>query len=466
MKEYGVAVFIMLMLILPFQVNADSGEYIIKLKDDFLTEQYKSELKEVNAERRIYVTNSDTLLSEISEYIEAVAPNEEVELIEDVETISLLNAPEDEMYSQMWHMDMINAASAWNLETYGNEIKVAVIDSGCYAHDDLKNNLLPGKNYCDGTEDVSDNNGHGTHVSGIIAAEMNGIGVVGVAPKAKIVPLKCFNTSTTYMNILISAIYDAVDVYDCKIINMSWGMPSGDEFLKEAIEYAYDKGVILVAAVGNDKSSKLYYPAAYECVIGVGSIDKTKVKSSFSQYNESVFVVAPGSDILSTYNDGGYKTMRGTSQATPMVSGLAAILLSADFEKTANDFKQLLASTSEDLGDEGYDVNFGYGLINIDLFMKKALQNTSVYISPVCKKDDVSGVYYFNLTDEECGLMCIKTYFGNGEINRCVSENISLLGKESFFYEYDDENVKYMAWENLNSLMPLGKSRIIGAYSR
>ena len=286
---------------------------------------------------------------------------------------------------------------------------------------------MSGKNYFDGTDDVSDNIGHGTHVSGIIAAEMNSLGIVGTAPNVKIVPLKCFDSSLdTDVDMLISAIYDAVDVYDCQIINMSWGLNADNEFLGEAIRYAYDNGVILVAAVGNSYSSALFYPAAYEYVIGVGSVTSTKAKSSFSQYNESVFVVAPGSGILSTYNDGEYKKLNGTSQSAPMVSGLAAILLSMDDSKTINDFKQLLSSTSEDLGITGYDTKFGYGLINVDLFIEKVLQNSSVYISPLCVEDDVSGVYYFNLTDKEQDLFRVEAYYDNQKMDYCNYENIKL----------------------------------------
>ena len=114
-------------------------------------------------------------------------------------------------------------------------------------HEDLKNNLLEGKNYLTGTTDVTDNNGHGTHVSGIIAAEMNEIGVVGVAPKAKIVPLKCFDpTHSTSVEDILAPIYDAVDVYDCDVINMSIGFTGYSTKLARAITYATNNGVIVV----------------------------------------------------------------------------------------------------------------------------------------------------------------------------------------------------------------------------
>lgn len=465
MKKYGI-VFIMLMLVLlpAFKASADSGGYMIKIRSNFPLEQYQADLKEINAEKGLYALQNGELLDELSEYIETAAANDKVSLIEDFKPVSLYSEPEDKFYSQMWQLDMINITAAWDLETYGNGIRVAVIDSGCYPHDDLKSNLLTGKNYFDKTEDVSDNDGHGTHVAGIIAAEMNDMGVVGIAPKAKIVPLKCFDPSKqTGLDMIIGAIYDAVDVYGCKIINMSWGTDGDNPFLREAIKYAYDKGVILVAAVGNSGSDALYYPAAYDYVIGVGAVTPEKAKASFSQYNEAVFVVAPGLEILSTYNDGGYIYYNGTSQAAPMVAGLAAVMLSMDDDKTSADFRQLLLTTSEDLGDTGYDTQFGYGLINTDSFIKTVLQDKQVYISPLSVKDDVSGVYYFNLTDKERNMLCIKAYYDNLRMDCCTSESVTLSGNESFVYECTEnaKDVKYMAWDKPDSLAPLGKVRVI-----
>ena len=463
MKKCGI-ILIILIFIPFFRVSADSGGYLIKIKDDFPIELYESELEEINADKKIYSTQNEDLLEDLNEYIETTTPNSCIDLIEGFESISLFNSTENEPQSHPWQLDMVNVTGAWDLKTYGNNVKVAVIDSGCHPHEALNGNLLPGKNYFDETEDVSDNIGHGTHVSGIIAAELDCLEIIGTAPKAKIVPLKCFDSNkSSTMDMIIQAIYDAVDIYNCQIINMSWGVNSDNEFLKEAIKYAHDKGVILVAAVGNNYSKALYYPAAYECVIGVGSVTSTKSKSSFSQHNESVFVVAPGSNILSTYKNGGYKKLSGTSQATPMVSGLAAILLSIDATKTPNDFQELLLSTSEDLGDPGYDTDFGYGLINVDLFIKKVLENKSIYISPFCDDDDSSGVYYFNLTDEEQDVFCIKAYYDDYKMNTCTFENIKLFGSEPFFYECEDptSDIKYMAWKNLNILAPLGNSRTI-----
>lgn len=314
MRKMVILCFMIILLCLASKVLADNGGYIVKFNTDISSICDMSHFTEVSSNKNIYSFYELDDLKGLESYIEYYETNDKVDLIESEESITLFKIPSDELYSEQWQMQMINADYAWELETYGNNIKVGVIDSGCYPHVDLKKNLLVGWNYLNDSSDTSDNNGHGTHVSGIIAAQMNDYGITGIASKAKIVPLKCFDpTVDTYADTLVSAIYDAVDKYHCQVINMSWGLKSDNDFLCEAINYAYEKGVILIAAVGNKGTNTMYYPAAYENVIGVGSIGINKTKSSFSQYNESVFVVAPGERVKSTYNDNSYAFMQGTS---------------------------------------------------------------------------------------------------------------------------------------------------------
>ena len=277
-KNYRWIIFLFWMMILcpALCVNAESGSYLIKFQEEYVPDIDKYQLKEINERKGIYEIEDINSIKPIEKYIEYISQNSKIRLIEGTEPKTSLMS--DDSDSEQWQLQMVGADAGWELETYGNDIRVAVIDSGCYAHEELKNNLLEGKNYITGTTDVTDNIGHGTHVSGIIAAELNDIGIVGVAPKAKIVPLKCCDSShETELGEIIEAIYDAVDVYDCKIINMSWGLKSNDPFLEEAIDYAYDEGVILVASVGNYSSTVMYYPAAYENVIGVSSVIVKKI---------------------------------------------------------------------------------------------------------------------------------------------------------------------------------------------
>lgn len=441
---------------------AERDGFLVKFNEGYIPDIYEYNLEEVNDDRGIYSTNNLEDLKAIEEYIEYTAQNSVVTLIEE-ETVSPFSLPEDEFYPEQWQLQLINADAGWKLETYGNGIRVGVIDTGCFEHEDLKNNLLEGKNYLTGTNDVSDNIGHGTHVCGVIAAEMNEIGITGVAPKAKIVPLKCFESGqSTYAEDILDAIYDAVDVYDCKIINMSWGLPNNNVFLQDAINYAHGKGVILVAAVGNYGSTTMYYPAAYENVIGVSSVGIDKSKSSFSQYNKSVLVTAPGERVKSTYNNGDYEALDGTSHAAPAVSGIAAVALSANEKLTNEEFRQLLIDTSEDLGTEGYDIKFGYGLVNEDALISKLLENIGCYVSPINIRDNKMFVFVKNNTENVLNASSIFSKYDNGKFIAYDRTQITLLPEKELLLKTENDNNKtaHLLWSDGDSLSPLATKRI------
>lgn len=461
-KTKFIVICMMIMLCPMFRAHADSGGYLIRFQEGYHPNIYEYNLKEVNADRGIYSANNLEDLKPIEDYIEYTSKNSEVTLIEGEETISPFSLPEDELYREQWQLQLINADAGWKLETYGNDVKVAVIDSGCFEHEDLKNNLLEGKNYLTGTTDVTDNNGHGTHVSGIIAAEMNDIGIVGVAPKAKIVPLKCFDPShDTYVEDILDAIYDAVDVYGCKIINMSWGLKNDDPFLQEAINYADSKDVILIAAVGNYGSTTMYYPAAYENVIGVSSVGIEKNKSSFAQYNKSVLVTASGEKVKSTYKDGGYQILQGTSQATPMVSGIAAVALSMNEKLTSEEFRQLLIETAEDLGENDYDVKFGYGLANEDALIDRLMQDIEYYVSPINLNDENAYVLIKNNTENILKASSIFSEYNNDKFVGCNQTQITLLPDKEIIIktENNSNKISHFLWGDFNNLIPLATKR-------
>ncbi len=432
-KAKFLAAFLLLLTAFSFGLRADDGTYIVKFTDGYVPDMTEYALEEVYARQGLYLTYDIGRLKPIEKYIESISPNEVVYLIEDEilpddeisfcedAEFTVMSLPRDNYYSQQWHLPMITADAAWNFEAYGNEIRVAVIDSGCSPHPDIAENLLEGKNYFDGSTDVTDNNGHGTHVSGIIAAQMNGMGCVGVAPKAKIVPLKCFDPNeNTLISDLTSAIYEAVDVYGCQIINMSWGADKDAPDLKNAIEYAADKGVILVAAAGNYGTSQSSYPAAYDDVIGVSSINENKEKSTFAQYYIGVTVTAPGENIVSLYKGGNkYARATGTSQATPQIAGMAAIALSMDPDMANAEFVQLLTGTAEDLGDEGYDVMYGYGLVSMEAFIDALFEDIPYYVSPINANGDETYVLIKNNTDSDFSAVSIfSKYNGRRFVGR------------------------------------------------
>ena len=211
--------------------------------------------------------------------------------------------------------------------TNGAGIKVAVLDTGAAPHDDLNVNLLPGFN-CAGTQTEVDGQGHGTHVSGIIAAAANGIGIIGVAPEAKIIPIKVLDDSGKGGFTEIEAGVREAIAAGADVINMSLGAPvEPPESLHQAIKDAYAKGIIIIAAAGND-SGAVNWPARYDEVIAVAAMDKNGNIANFSSRGDQISVGAPGVNIYSTYLHNSYAVLNGTSQASPFIAGVAALMLS------------------------------------------------------------------------------------------------------------------------------------------
>ena len=273
-----------------------------------------------------------------------------------------------------WGADLIKAPTVWNNGHTGQGIIVAVIDTGVdYNHEDLKNNIwintkeiagngidddgngyiddVRGWNFDNNNNNVLDNNGHGTHVSGTIAAENNGIGVTGIAYNSQIMPVKVLdaNGSGSYSNIT-KGIYYAVD-NGAKVINLSLGGDSANDTLKSAIEYASSKGVIVVMAAGNNGDSIPSYPAryAYNSGIAVGAVDQNNNFANFSNRSgsqEIAYITAPGVNVYSTVPNNQYDTYSGTSMAAPHIAGVVALMLSANPNLTESQVRQIIISTS------------------------------------------------------------------------------------------------------------------------
>lgn len=273
-----------------------------------------------------------------------------------------------------WGADLINAPTVWNKGYTGKGVIVAVIDTGVdFNHEDLKNNIwintkeiagngidddgngyiddVRGWNFDNNNNNVLDNNGHGTHVSGTIAAENNGIGVVGIAYNSQIMSVKALdaNGSGSYANIT-KGIYYAVD-NGAKVINLSLGGNSSNDSLKSAIEYASNKGVIVVMAAGNNSESIPSYPAryAYNSGIAVGAVDQNNNLAKFSNRSgsqEIAYITAPGVNIYSTVPNNQYANYSGTSMAAPHIVGVVALMLGANPNLTESQVRQILTMTS------------------------------------------------------------------------------------------------------------------------
>ncbi|MYL32842.1 S8 family serine peptidase [Pontibacillus yanchengensis] len=240
-------------------------------------------------------------------------------------------------------VEMIEAPSMWDSASKGKGNIVAVIDTGCQLdHPDLQDRIIGGKNfttdYNNDENNFSDNNGHGTHVAGTIAASQTGSGVTGVAPESNLLILKVLSgEGRGKMDWIIDAInyatnWKGTEGEEVRVISMSLGGPSDIPELHEAIQYAVNQGVSVVCAAGNEgdgqaRTDEYAYPGAYNEVIQVGAIDFNRNIAPFTNTNDEIDLVAPGVNILSTYIDGKYARLSGTSMATPHISGALSLLV-------------------------------------------------------------------------------------------------------------------------------------------
>jgi subtilisin family serine protease len=285
-----------------------------------------------------------------------------------------------------WGVDRIDADLAWSVST-GSAVKVAIIDTGIDKnHPDLVGNIKGGENFVRKGSRLDpnawgDDNGHGTHVAGIVAATDNDIGVIGTAPTAHLYGVKVLNRNGSgYLSDVIAGIEWAIG-QRMDVINMSLGTTSDVGSLHSAVDKAYAAGIVVVAAAGNsgdtNPDNDVIYPARYGSVIAVAATDSGNLRAAWSSDGPEVELDAPGVGILSTYKGGGYRTLSGTSMATPHVSGTAALmkrtpvpaaLAAYDTDRSgswnAAEIRTVLGATADDLGASGRDNYYGYGLVD------------------------------------------------------------------------------------------------------
>ena len=274
--------------------------------------------------------------------------------------------PNDPSFPSQWHLPKIQAPQAWNVTTGSSSVVVAVVDSGVDGtHSDLAPRLVQGWNFLNSTTNTTDVLGHGTAVSGTIAAAANnGVGISGVTWGSRIMPLVVVdaNASASYSN-MAAAIQYAVD-HGVRVINLSLGGSSASSTLQNAVDYAWSKGAVVFAAAMNNSTSTPYYPAACNHVVSVSATDNNDALASFSDYGTWVTISAPGTNILTTSMGGAYGYWAGTSFSSPIAAGVAALVLAANPLLTNTALVSLLEQTADDLGAPGYDTSFGFGRIN------------------------------------------------------------------------------------------------------
>lgn len=355
--------------------EASSSSILVKYKSS-VNETAKANInKRVGAvpKRKIDKLNVDVLEISTNESVDTVIGKykvySEVEYAEPNYLAKGFLTPNDTLFSKQWHLQKIEAPKAWDV-SQGGYGPIAVVDTGiASAQSDLSGWISQGYNFVAGNTNANDDNGHGTHVAGIISASSNnGNGVASIGFKGTLLPVKVLdsNGSGTYANVASGIIYAADQ--GSKVINMSLGGSSSSLTLKNAVSYAQSKGSIIVAAAGNNGNSTAVYPAVYPGVIAVSASTQDDTLASFSSYGSHIYVSAPGTGIISTYNNGGYATLSGTSMATPVVSGLIGLALSRGTTSVTTVIADL-KTASDKVGPYPYDQNgwnqyFGYGRIN------------------------------------------------------------------------------------------------------
>lgn len=264
----------------------------------------------------------------------------------------------------------ITCVEAINLAQTGENISVAIIDTGIdYSHQDLIDNVKGGYNaismrnrYKHPFDIFYDDNGHGTHVAGTIAALNNSIGVVGIGPKINLYGVKVLDANGSgYISDIIEGIEWSI-ANNMKVINMSLGSTTYNSMLHDAVKSAKNSGIVVVAAAGNTGNNQYSYPAAFPESISVSAIDQSKNFAYFSTYNDKVDLTAPGVKILSTLPDNTYTEFNGTSMASPHVAGVAALILSKNPLLTNQQVEDIMKNTAVNIGLSS--VQQGSGLVS------------------------------------------------------------------------------------------------------
>lgn len=362
----------------------------------------------------------------VKEMVEAFKSDPDVEYAEPNYTAHAHLVPDDPYYPYQWHLDNVNSGgihmeAAWDVSTGFDGVVVAVVDTGVayedytervsrfrteryYLAPDLAGtSFAPGYDFVNNDDHPNDDHGHGTHVTGTIAQNTdNALGVAGVAFNTTIMPVKVLDDRGRgyYSDIAEGIIFAADNGAD--VINMSLGGWYSSIALRDACAYAYERGVTLVCSAGNDGEADLSYPAAYdEYCIGVGATRYDETRAWYSNYGDSLDLMAPGGDLnvdqnQDGYGDGilqqtfsngtgnmGYWFFQGTSMAAPHVSGVAALLIATGAASTPGEVREALQSTAKDLGVQGWDPDFGWGLLDAEAALEySASPNTPPAADP------------------------------------------------------------------------------------
>jgi hypothetical protein len=278
-----------------------------------------------------------------------------------VDPIAVVNDPS---FGNQWHLQTMNVPAAWN-HANGRGVTVAVCDTGVNAnHPDLVGQVVPGWNTSSNSDDTSDVNGHGTLVSGVVAAAANNaVGGASVAPGARVMAMRVTDRTdgSAYLSDLAACVTWAAD-HGARVANLSYSGVPGSLSVGSAASYMMSKGGVVVAAAGNDGADMKYDNSPY--IFTAAATDSADNRASYSNFGNYVDIAAPGSGIYTTNRNGGYSAVSGTSFASPDAAGTVALVMSANPGLTPTDVLSVIANTAKDRGTAGWDPYYGFGRVD------------------------------------------------------------------------------------------------------
>lgn len=346
----------------------ETREWIIKWRDHAPSAPGEFEVLQRDDRHRLMVVRLHEHI-DVVRWVDAWSKRPDVEFVQPNRKLRIkaLPVPNDKANpEQTSYLRQIRADLAWGVVREAPNVTVAVVDTGVdLAHPDLAPNLVPGVNLVEPAKPPQDDNGHGTALAGIVAAAgNNGLGVSGVLWRARIMPVKVLDARGEGGDYTVGmGIREAVD-RGADVVLLSLGDPIYSLHMKEAVEYAEKRGVVVVAATGN-RGARVEYPAAFPTVLAVGAVDGADRWLYYSNHGQEVDVVAPGTRVYTTALGGGYGFARdGTSLAAPQVAAVAAMLKALHPQWTPRQIRNQIRLTADDVGPPGWDEKTGFGRLN------------------------------------------------------------------------------------------------------